>query len=563
MSAGAPATNGTAETSGSADAAFQAWADSYYWAHLAYRPQLAIELGHHQFDGKIPPRAKADINAEIDRLRSAQTELAAVDVSALSPESALDRDVIAAEIAKNLFELVDLRKPFRDPTYYLLFDFSLASYIDRAYAPVEDRARGLLAACRQSPVYYGQMLENLDPVLPRPALQVSLFMVAGVAKLIAGPVTAFAAEVADPQLRGELSSCLTSMAATLAGVETSLKARLPSASPEFALGPELFLRMLRETQGIDLDLATLTALGRADLERNLTALTEAAREIDPQQTPAAVIALVTEDKPPPDKLFAEAQGQLERMRQFVVEHQIASIPTDDVAEVRPSPPHRRGNFAMLSSPGPFERVPLPAFYYLAPPEPTWTAAEQRAYLPSRADLAFVSIHEVWPGHFLQGRHIQTYGTRYMKSFETYTTSEGWAHCVEEMMWDAGYGKGDPRQHIGQLKNALLRNVRFLVAIGMHTDEMTVEEAATMFRDKAYADGKNAEQQALRGTIDPMYLSYTLGKLAIRKLRVDWERAQGTALPPAAFHDAFLKYGEAPLPVIRQRMLGTASGLLAD
>ncbi|HTM23489.1 MAG TPA: DUF885 family protein, partial [Kofleriaceae bacterium] len=224
-----------------------------------------------------------------------------------------------------------------------------------------------------------------------------------------------------------------------------------------------------------------------------------------------------------------------------------------------SPTFFRGNFAALGGAGPFETTPQPSFFYITPPDPSWPEAEQKAYIPSRADLLFTAAHEVWPGHFVQGMHERAGGSRVLQTFETYTTSEGWAHYVEEMMWDEGLGDRDPRVHIGEIKSALLRDVRFLVALGMHTSGMTVDQAATMFAEQAYADPANARQQALRGTADPLFLGYTLGKLAIVKLRRDWQTRMGKGYRLQAFHDAFLGYGEAPLPVIRRMMLGEPAG----
>ncbi len=222
----------------------------------------------------------------------------------------------------------------------------------------------------------------------------------------------------------------------------------------------------------------------------------------------------------------------------------------------------RGNFAALGGVGPFETPrPCPASVTPRRPTPAGPKAEQRAHVPSRWDLLFVTAHEVWPSHFVQGMHERASSSRMLMSFETYTTSEGWAHYVEEMMWDAGLGDGDPRAHIGQLKNALLRDVRFLVALGLHTGGMTVDEATALFAEQAFADPGNARQQAMRGTVDPMYLSYTLGKLAILKLRHDWLTRHGAAGTLRDFHDEFLRHGEAPLPVIRALMLGDDAGPL--
>ncbi len=229
--------------------------------------------------------------------------------------------------------------------------------------------------------------------------------------------------------------------------------------------------------------------------------------------------------------------------------------------MRESPPFMRWNYAFLDSPGMFETKSMPSFYYLSPPDPSWPEAEQLAYLPPTADLLFTTIHEVWPGHFLHGLHIRRAPSRYLKSFSTYSMVEGWAHYTEEMMWDEGAGDRDPRAHLGQLKEALLRNVRFVATIGLHTGGMTVAEATALFADKGFVDPGNAKQQAVRGTFDPMYLSYTLGKLMIRKLRADLERTQGAAFDLKRFHDAFLSFGCAPIPVIRRELLGDSSPAL--
>jgi hypothetical protein len=210
--------------------------------------------------------------------------------------------------------------------------------------------------------------------------------------------------------------------------------------------------------------------------------------------------------------------------------------------------------------GPFEKEALPSFYYISPPDPSWPREQQLAYLPGRTDLLAVSIHEVWPGHFLQHLHQEQVDSRILQSFSNSPFTEGWAHYTEEMMvWDAGFRRQDPAVQVGVLVTALLRNVRFLAAIGLHTQGMTAEEAERLFREKAFQDVGNARQQAVRGTFDPMYLSYTLGKLMIYKLREDWRARVGEAFSLKDFHDRFLSYGSAPIPTIRRAMLGEDAG----
>jgi uncharacterized protein (DUF885 family) len=202
---------------------------------------------------------------------------------------------------------------------------------------------------------------------------------------------------------------------------------------------------------------------------------------------------------------------------------------------------------------------MPSVYYIAPPDPTWSKAEQDAYIPGKSSLLFTSAHEVWPGHFVQFLHANRSPFKFGQLFVGYAYAEGWAHYTEEMMWEAGLGNGDAGTHIGQLGEALLRNVRFLCAIGMHTQGMSVASCETMFREQAYQDPGGARQQAARGTYDPAYINYTLGKLMIRKLRADWTANHGGRTAWREFHDRFLSYGGPPIPLVREQMLGTAKG----
>jgi len=274
-------------------------------------------------------------------------------------------------------------------------------------------------------------------------------------------------------------------------------------------------------------------------------------------TVAECLAIANARKPPDGPVLG-AREQLAGLKQFIVEKKLVSIPSDEEALVDESPPFNRWNLAYIDIPGPYEKG-LPSTYYISPPDPSWTAEEQAEYLPGEKDLLFISVHEVWPGHFLQFLHSNRSRSRFGQLFVGYAFAEGWAHYTEEMMWDAGLGDGDPTTHIGQLSNALLRNARYLSAIGLHTGSMTVAESEQLFLEKAFQDPGNARQQAARGTFDPAYLNYTLGKLMIRKLRDDWTASRGGPQAWRAFHDEFLSYGGPPIPLVRKAMLGAESG----
>jgi uncharacterized protein (DUF885 family) len=312
--------------------------------------------------------------------------------------------------------------------------------------------------------------------------------------------------------------------------------------------------MLEETQGIKIDLATLAKIARADLDRNTKAIEDAAHAIDPAKPTAEVVAQVLSDRPAATDVLALAEYQATELRAFLIDHHIITVPGDDVALVRETPSFARWNAASLSGAGPFETKSLPSYYYISPPDPTWTPEVQAAYVPSKMTLLFTTIHEVYPGHFVHALHLHQTHSRVEQALWTYTTGEGWAHYAEEMMYDAGAGGHTPQAHVGQLSEALLRNVRFVVAIGEHTAGLSEPDAEQLFAARAFLDPGNAKQQAIRGTFDPMYLAYTVGKLAIMKMHRDWkaQHPQGTL---QEFHDAFLAHGGAPLPVIRRALVG--------
>ena len=279
---------------------------------------------------------------------------------------------------------------------------------------------------------------------------------------------------------------------------------------------------------------------------------------------------------------AAARVQLSALKDFIVRHEVVSIPSTEEALVAEAPPYNRGNSAFIQVPGPYDHGVV-SVYNISPPDPKWSKAEQAAYIPGNAVLMFTSAHEVWPGHFLQFLHSNNNPSKLEALWVGYAFAEGWAHYCEEMMIERGFGTGDPAMHIGQLSEALLRDVRLLSAIGLHTEGMTQAQAEKMFREQAFQDPGNARQQAARGTYDPAYLNYTLGKLMIRKLRDDWVAKQlaaradttiagtepvshGTMTgdPQALwrhFHDQFLSYGGPPIPMVRKEMLGDDSPAL--
>ena len=537
---------------------FTAASEEFFKGYLDRYPTFGVSLGLHEYDGKLPDDTRAGIEATTAWLRDQKAVFEGMADAGLEGTAALEREVLLAQIRGDLFDLEVMRQPFEDPRYYV-WSLDLSDYISRDYAPLADRARAVAAICDAAPAHLKAAEANLPEVMPRPWIDNALLTVNGMIDFATDDVATAFAELDDAELSARVSEALLGCGAALAGYRDLLKARMKSANDDFAIGQEAFLRMLADKEALEIDLARLEQIARADMDRNLGKLEIAARTIHKRKPIKAIIAGVMRDKPAASKLLDEATAQSAAMRQLLLEKDLVSIPSDDVAEVRTTPPFLRWNFAFLSAPGPFEKKPLPAFYYITPPDPKWPRKEQLAYIPARHDLLFTTIHEVWPGHFLHHLHGKQNPSRILRSFCSYAMSEGWAHYTEQLMLEAGAGGGDPRAEVGQLYNALLRNARFLSALGLHTGGMTVKQSMELFENRAYQDRATARQQATRGTFDPGYLNYTLGKLMILKLREDWKAKVGEGYSLKAFHDQFLSHGCAPVPVIRRSMLGPDAG----
>ncbi|MBA3563255.1 MAG: DUF885 domain-containing protein [Gammaproteobacteria bacterium] len=532
-----------------------AWDDfvsGYIERYFELNPPAGVTAGRHEFDGRLPDLSEAGIARAVQWLRDAQQRARGFGDDALGERERFERDHLIAASEALLFNLVTSDFVHTNPVFYSNFT-SPSTYITVEYAPLHERMQAYTAYATALPAYLNTMRANLQTPLALPYIETALGIFSGLSSYLQEDVPAIFADVADENTVSSFERANRAAVQALDGTAEWLEAQRETATDNYALGTERFLQMLRQTEGVEISLAELKAAGEADLERNLAALEAACEDFAPGVAPAECIAKAESDKPEGGPV-AGARRQLDDLRAFVEEEQLVSIPGPERAEVEEAPPYARFNLAYIEIPGPYEKK-LPSVYYIAPPDESWPEAQQNAYIPGEAELLFISVHEVWPGHFLHYLHANRAASEFARLFQTYTFTEGWAHYTEEMMWDAGLRGGDPQAHIGQLTNALLRNVRYLSAIGLHTGGMSVEESKRMFEESAFQDAGNAIQQARRGTYDPGYLNYTLGKLIIKKLREDWTAERGGREAWQEFHDAFLSFGGPPIPLVRRVMLG--------
>ncbi|HEX7082207.1 MAG TPA: DUF885 domain-containing protein [Gammaproteobacteria bacterium] len=546
--------------SAAANAEWDAFVEEFIEAFFAAHPAFAVTAGRHEYDGRLPDWSADGIAAEIARLRAERERALAFRPEELDARRRFEREYLIARMDRDLFWLETAEWPFRSPSFY--FDWLLDSldpnvYIARPYAPAEQRLRAFTAYAEALPAAAEQIRDNLRTPLPRTYIDYGAAAFGGLAAYFESDVRLAFADVNDPALEARFDAALEDAVKAMEDLAGWLEDEREEATDEYALGSAVFAEMVWATERVDVSLARLEEVGREDLERNFAALTEACEALAPGEPLHECVAMVAADKPEGGPV-AEARRQLGRLREFVAANDIASIPGTEEAHVEEAPPYNRQNFAYIDIPGPYE-TGLPSVYYIAPPDPNWPPEEQAAYVPGKADLLFTSVHEVWPGHFLHFLHTNRLESPIARLFVGYAFAEGWAHYAEEMMVEAGLGEGDPSVRVGQILNALLRDVRFLSAIGLHTGGMTVEESERMFVEKAFQDPGNARQQAARGTYDPAYLDYTLGKLMIRRLREDWTAGRGGREAWCEFHDAFLSYGGPPIPLVRRAMLGEEAG----
>ena len=575
--------------------ASQQWkqtADGFVQSYFAAQPFFAAQQGKHEYDGKLPDVSAHGIKREIARLHDERDQLNAVDPSQLEPQERFDRAYLLNVADRDLFYLEKTHFPFTNP-YWYLGDIDPDMYLSRNYAPLDVRMKAYIKYARGIPKIASDIQDNLKGPLPKSYVELGISVFGGFVVFYKKDVAAVFASVNDPALQKDLTDADANASNAMANLTTYLTGLRKTATDNFALGKDVYAQMVKDTEMVDLPIEQIEAAGRADLDRNTAAIKAECANYLPKGTIAACVAKVAAKKPPEGTLDA-ARRQLTMLRDFVQKNNVVSIPNDDQALVAEAPPYNRNNAAFIQVPGPYDKG-VAATYNIAPPDPKWSKAEQLQYIPSEATLLFTSVHEVWPGHFLQFLHSNSNPDKLEALWVGYAFAEGWAHYCEEMMYEEGLGRGDPEMHIGQIMDALLRDVRLLSSIGLHTEGWTVAQSEKMFREQAYQDPGNARQQAARGTYDPAYLNYTLGKLMIRKLRADWVAKMGgggAAAPASAattgpamtgpamtgpsmagasaapdqalwhdFHDKFLSYGGPPIPLVRKEMVGDAGTLL--
>jgi uncharacterized protein (DUF885 family) len=528
-----------------ASRAFAPVRDRVFGQLLADEPTVARDLGLHDYDGRVAPTSREALAARIARLTQASEDLSRVEGAGLSDDEALDLAELKGRVASLLFWLVDVDEPRKYPQFYEPL-FAVNTYLDREYAPIEERAKRLLAHEEAAVVEAVHVRENLVTPLSKPVATVAAKNFAGFAIYLRGDVVRVMGKIGDEPQRGRFSRANEALAHAAEELASWLRVEAAHGDESHVLGAERYARLLQTQEGLTLPLADFERMNEADLAAN-----KAAYE--------ALSARVKDRNVAEASYFSTAETMMQDARRFVVERGIVSLPSSDRVTVRETPPYERWNAASIELSGPFDEVKS-AYYYLTLPDRAWPRAEREAYLGTLGNLLGTTIHEVFPGHFVQGRWQERAPTAVQKASDSYSFVEGWAHYAEQMMIDEGFGKDDPANRLAMLHGALLRNCRFAASIGIHTKGMTTDQAAKRFVADCHQDVATAREQAVRGTFDPGYFAYTLGKLQIVSLRDEAKRALGDRFSIGKFHDALLSHGAPPLALVHDRVLAQVGAI---
>lgn len=540
--------------------------DYLAYLHETY-PTYATLEGVHTFDDHLEDLSRPAIENQARALAGFARRLGEIRLENLTPVERIEHPVVAANIGARLLELEEIRMWERSPQYYAdILASSLAGQMLFHYAPPEERARRVLSKLRQAPRLMQAARDNIkDP--PGIFIKVGLETLRGALKLVETDLPRAFAEVDDLHLLGDLADASGEAADGLrAYIEYLDKELAPRARASFRLGREKFEQKLKLEEGIPLNVDRLLAIALRELAEEQDEFRRVASRLDGGD-PLETWRRMRAHHPRPGELISTAQQQVEELQAFITRHDIVSMPAGEPVVVAPTPDFYRWSFASMWTPGPFETRPTRAYYYLTDADPTWPIERQEEHLRdfNIPTLWSISIHEVYPGHFLHFQHLRQLSSRLRKStmFASASFVEGWAHYCEQMMIEAGFERGNHEIRLGQLAESLIRLVRFIVGIRLHAEDLSVEAGMRLFRDEAFMEEASARREAERGTFDPTYLVYTAGKLMLLKLRADYKAEKGSAFSQRAFHDTLLANGTLPVWAHRRLMLGEHAGDLLE
>ena len=542
---------------------FPHFVDDYLNYLYEAHPSAATMDGVHKYDDLLEDFRRPAVDSHVSALAGFARRLDAIPVDGLPEIEQVEHGIVSSNIRSRQLEFEAVRSWERNPQLYAeTLASSLAAQAIFDYAPEEERARRILSKLRQTRRLIEAARDNVKEP-PAMFVKVGLDALRGVMTFIDSDLPKAFRGLDDLHLLSDLADASQDAVHAIGEyvdyLETDVR---PRAKASFRLGQERFEQKLRYDEGISLSVDKLLAIAERELHNTQEEFRTIAGRLNGGDPIENWRKKKQQSHPEPGQLLATAREQLRELQIFLQRNSIVSLPDENTVEVGATPDFFRWSFASMWTPGPFETRAQRAMYYLTDVDPSWPQDKQLEHLRdfNIPTLWTISIHEVFPGHYLHYQHLRRVESKVRRStlFASASFIEGWAHYCEQMMLEAGFGKKDYTMKLGQLAEALVRLARFIVGIRLHTDDWSVEQGVRFFRDEAFLEESSARREAERGTFDPTYLVYSVGKLALLKLREDWQAQQPGKSSLRAFHDALLSQGSAPIWALRRLMLGRDS-----
>ncbi len=549
--------------SGAGDAAFEKLSEEYLKGYLTWRPQTGTYLGLHEYDGKITDYSKASIDAELARLKEYDQKFAEVDSASLSKKKYYDLQMLKLAVKNEIFGIEDLHYFTQNPMAYAgAIDVNI--YIKRNFAPIEQQIKSIISIENEAPKIFAAAKANLVDSLSKPHTELAISIAKGSASFLEKDLLVALKDVKDTALMKTFNEANKKAIDAINDYAAFLeKEKLPKVHTHYAIGVENYKKMLLYGEGITMSPDEILAIGIKELAKEQAAFDAAAKIINPNKKPIDVYNEMQKEHPTAANLIPDAKKHLEDIRQFLIDKKIITMPSEVRVKVEETLPYlRETSTASMDTPGPFEEKATEAYYYITPVNMKWTPSQQEDWLMqfNYYGTDIVSIHEAYPGHYTQFLHLNASdASKIQKIFGSYAFIEGWAHYTEKMLVEAGFAQdGDSiraaKYRLAQSGEALLRLCRLYVSINTHCHGMKLDDATKFFMDNWHQGEKSSSQEALRGTFDPGYLFYTLGKLQILKLREDYKKQEGDNYSLQKFNDAMTDNGMPPIRIMREILL---------
>ena len=546
----------------SEDQKFEKVSSEFIENYLTLHPTVAVAQGYHQFDGKLPDFSKEGIDKEATHLNEFLAKFESLDTTKLSQNNLIDYYLLVSQVKNSLHRYNVLHIAERPLTYLGVID--LTPYVKRNYASIDQRAKAVIHFEKQLPNFLVTAKQNMTSINYKEEVELSIEAFRSTAEYVEKDIPKAFEKVYQKNLKDSLAYSTKIASRALRGFADYLqKHTLPRAHGKYAIGRKNYIKMLQYNELLETTPEEILKIGLQKLKEEQQEFAEAAKVIDSTKTPQEVFKMIQKEHPKADSLVSFTKNKCEEIRQFLIDHRIITIPSEVRAKVVKTPAFMVGATAAMDTPGPFEKAEASeAYYYVTPPSYKWTSTQKEEWLTlfNKYSTEVISIHEAYPGHYVQFLHLNASSvSRTRKLFGSYAFIEGWAHYTEQMMLEEGYGKSDDpkvmaKYKMAQLSESLLRLCRLVVSIKEHTAGWSVKEGTKFFMANCYYEEKPAYEEALRGTFDPGYLSYSLGKLQLLALREDVKKRQGKYFSLRKFHDQATDNGMLPIQLLRKILL---------